>query len=119
MHALMKISFTLLALVLLLPACSKSPSDPTIRQKIVGAWDIDSEPVTLTIGLDGRWSKTDSNKHTQDGGTWQVSGGDFIVMSTNFAQGHSEHFTIVRISDQSFSCRWNMDTNKLITAHKL
>jgi|ERR1035437_6488614 hypothetical protein len=116
----MKTILLLLTLSVFLTACSKSLRDAEIRQKIVGTWAIDSQPITFTFSSDGSFLAADTAKHTKTEGRWRIESGDYILTTSNMttAKSYSERYRIVRISDHDLASRWNMNTNQLITAHK-
>jgi len=119
-YTLMKIMPLLLTLGLLLTACSKTTSDTVIRQKLIGTWKIDSQPITFTFSSDVRWSSIDTAEHKNIEGTWQVESGYYIltVSNTTTAKSYSQRFKVVHISDHDFASRWSSDTNQLTSAHK-
>jgi hypothetical protein len=118
-YTLMKI-IPLLTLVFLLTACNKTQSDTAIRQKLIGTWKIDSQPITFTFNSDGRWSSIDTAEHKNIEGSWLVESGYYIltVSNTTTAKSYSQRFKVVHISDHDFSSRWSSDTNQLTSAHK-
>jgi hypothetical protein len=82
--------FPIVALSLLLTACSTGPSDPKIQQKLIGTWttDFPSPRVakeTVESKADGTYVLTRSANPTNaitEEGTWQVKGGFFIATAT-------------------------------------
>ncbi len=86
----MKFISPILALSVLAAACSTSPGDSKIQQKLVGTWTTDSPSPgigneTVNNRADGTYvlirSANATNAITEEG-TWQVKGGFFIATPT-------------------------------------
>ncbi len=104
----MKIAPLILALSLLLTACSQRPSDAETRQKIPGLWTPDfNADFTWKIEPDGRFFKLfkdgATNGWTADG-NWGLTNGILTFAVTNRDWSNypiaPESYRLVRIDDQ-------------------
>jgi hypothetical protein len=104
----MKTTLQLLALSLLLAACSTVPSDARIQQKLIGSWKMGRG--TTTFESDGSWIHKFTVNVTDKGfqdltneGTWQVKGGILDVTMTKTSWPNPElgveHLKIVHVDD--------------------
>lgn len=86
----MKFMFPIVALSLLVTACSTSPSDSKIQKKLIGTWTTDFPSpgvarATVENKADGTYVFTRSAypaNAVAEQGTWQVKGGFFIATPT-------------------------------------
>jgi hypothetical protein len=86
----MKFMFPVVALSLLVTACSTSPSDSKIQKKLIGTWTTDFPSpgvarATVENKADGTYLLTRSANQANamaEQGTWQVKGGFFIATPT-------------------------------------
>ncbi len=92
----MKIAFQLLALGLLLAACSTVPGDARIRQKLVGTWK--TSRGTTENRPDGSYvhkftinAPHRGTKDLTEEGTWQVKDGYIFVTVTNEPWPNTDH----------------------------
>jgi len=88
----MKYSSAILALGLLLAACSRR--DAEFTKQIPGAWkqELSTYTNTLTIVPDGTFTysryTTQSNTTFTNTGTWRISGGGIVMIATNKVGAH-------------------------------
>lgn len=86
----MNFMFPIVALSLLVTACSTSPSDPEIQKKLTGTWTTDFPSAgvakaTIKNKADSTYELTRSANPANavaEQGTWQVKGGFFIATPT-------------------------------------
>jgi hypothetical protein len=133
----MKSTLSIIALSLLLTACSKSPSDSQIRQKFIGTWKPDASPAVFTAYPDGdlkivktnilafaegshtEFVRTNSTMHE----TWKVENGFVIWIYTNVMSVNPQgrimvvRYKVVRIDDHEMVSCIEGQTN-LLTAHR-
>ena len=108
-HTFMKYIPTLVALSLLLTACTKTTSDTAIRRQMVGSWSLDSRPGkvienksdgTIVVRIDGvesargKWQVKDGymiegigSSTVESNKILSVSGGKIVVLSID---GHTQ-----------------------------
>jgi hypothetical protein len=95
----MKITFTILAVILLLTACVHQPSgDAALRAKIIGGWTTADvilpdqarvSDVTTTFQPNGSWfsryiiSRAGGSQQQTTMGTWQIESGIMFELQTN------------------------------------
>jgi len=85
----MRFASSIIALCLLLTACSMSPSDSEIRQKVTGTWIPDSDATRASeIKPDGSFVVRCDNAVRAEG-TWCVKGGVLISTVTNAPPPHA------------------------------
>ena len=106
---IMKIAFPVLALGLVLTACSRHDAKPT--QQIVGSWTSASAGTIMTISPDGSWLlRNMASGHTNTfAGTWQIKDGFFTMMMTNSPNpnrpssvGDVVRYKIVHVDEHQF-----------------
>ena len=123
-HTLMKYTITLLALILLLVGCSKIPSDPQVRQKASGTWEVPTAHSVVTFDPDGSFVLKIPGVDLVMQGTWQVDRGFFSQTMTN-AVGSEPHspvgevvrYKILSMNDHDWVMQMDGKTN-LLRAHK-
>jgi len=94
------------AVGLLLTACSKTPSDAEIRQKIQGVWTPDfNSDFTWKIEAGGRFTKL-SNGWTEDG-NWSVTNKLLVFTMTNRDWPNykvpDEFYRVVQVDDREIN----------------
>ena len=119
----MKVAFTVLAMGLLLTACSRHDAKPS--QQITGSWTSTRSGAELTISPDGSWLQRNMDPgHTNTfsgtlqivpghtytfSGTWQIVDGFFIMTTTNSpnpnrpaSAGDVVRFKIIHLDEHQF-----------------
>ena len=124
----MKYIVLLSVLSLFLTACSKTPTDAQIRQRVVGTWQpVLSRSATTTIvnemrpdgSFISKWSSATNDIELT--GSWEVQGG-FVTLTLTNAQGTSarslgsavQRYKVVRISKGEMAFQIGTDTNLTI-----
>ncbi len=124
----MKYIVLLSFLSLFLTACSKTPTDAQIRQRVVGSWQPVSSPSHTTTIVnemrpDGsfvsKWSSATNDIELT--GSWKVHGG-FVTLTLTNAQGTAarslgsavQRYKIVRISKDEMAFQIGIYTNLTI-----
>jgi hypothetical protein len=90
----MKLLFAFTALIAFLTACSRSPDDAKIREKLIGTWVADWDPsVAVQNKPNGTFVITitrDLTNVLKAEGFWQVKGGTLTTTTTNASWPNAE-----------------------------
>jgi outer membrane biogenesis lipoprotein LolB len=120
----MKYTITLLAFSFLLAGCNKLPSDPQVRQKASGTWEMPTEHAVITFDADGSCVSKVPGVDLVMQGTWQVDRGFFTLTITNAVGsvphaplGEVQRYKIVSMNDHDLVLQMEGETN-LLRAHK-
>jgi hypothetical protein len=124
-------TFVIAMSMLLLPGCSRTPTDARIQRLLVGTWRLDQDPSkTIQNKPDGSYivqlARGGSNVVVE--GTWQVKAGFVIATITNapswfgpqdtVERHKAETNRVVSIDEHKVTLLSSQDGTTRLTAHK-